>query len=132
LRARAAALPRRHRDLGRSGLRSALIFCDFRVGFSASPAHCRTGARHMNMSQAENLAHRVVSDMGGAFTMALAYVGDQLGLYKAMCGAGPMTSEELAAKTGLNERYVREWLKAMVAAEYLDYNPIARKFLMTE
>jgi 2-polyprenyl-3-methyl-5-hydroxy-6-metoxy-1,4-benzoquinol methylase len=86
----------------------------------------------MNMSQAENLAHRVVNDMGGAFTMALAYVGDQLGIYKTMHGAGPMTSEELAEKTGLNERYVREWLKAMVAAEYLDYNPITRQFWMTE
>ena len=86
----------------------------------------------MNMSQAENLAHRVVSDMGGAFTMALAYVGDRLGIYKAMQGAGPMTSEELASKTGLNERYVREWLKAMVSAEYIDYNPLTRKFVMTE
>ncbi|MEZ5363816.1 MAG: winged helix-turn-helix domain-containing protein [Bryobacterales bacterium] len=38
------------------------------------------------------------------------------GIYKAMQGVGPMTSQELADKTGLNERYVREWLKAMVAA----------------
>ncbi len=86
----------------------------------------------MNISQAETLAHRVVSDMGGAFTMALAYVGDQLGIYKAMRGAGPVTSEELAQKTNLDERYVREWLKAMVAAEYLDYNPVTRTFVMTD
>ncbi len=86
----------------------------------------------MNMTQVENLAFRVVGDMGGAFTMALAYIGDQLGLYKAMRGAGSMTSAELAAKTGLNERYVREWLKAMVAAEYLEYDPEAGAYEMTE
>lgn len=64
--------------------------------------------------------------------MALAYVGDQLGIYKAMRSAGPMTSEELATKTGLNERYVREWLKAMVTAEYLDYDSATRQFEMTD
>ena len=86
----------------------------------------------MNMSQAETFAFRVVNDMGGAFTMALAYVGDKLGIYKAMRGAGPMTSEQLAIKTNLQERYVREWLKAMVAAEYVDYNPVRREFTMTD
>lgn len=70
--------------------------------------------------------------MGGAFTMALGYVGDRLGLFRAMAGAGALTSEELAAKTGLNERYVREWLRAMVAAEYVDYRPESRKYVMTE
>ena len=70
--------------------------------------------------------------MGGAFTMALGYVGDRLGLFRAMAGAGPLTSEELAAKTALNERYVREWLRAMVAAEYIDYDPESRKYFMNE
>jgi SAM-dependent methyltransferase len=48
-----------------------------------------------------------------------------------MKGAGPVTSEQLAAKTRLNERYVREWLKAMVAAEYLDYDPSTERYVMT-
>ncbi len=77
----------------------------------------------MNEKKVEELAFRVVGDMGGAFTMALGYVGDQLGLFKAMAGAGPMRSPNLAARTQLNERYVREWLRAMVAAEYIDYDP---------
>jgi 2-polyprenyl-3-methyl-5-hydroxy-6-metoxy-1,4-benzoquinol methylase len=85
----------------------------------------------VEQEKVHELAFRVVGDMGGAFTMALGYVGDRLGLFRAMAGAGPLTSEELAAKTGLNERYVREWLRAMVAAEYLDYDTESRKYVMT-
>ncbi|MGB6625992.1 MAG: hypothetical protein WBE43_14525, partial [Candidatus Acidiferrales bacterium] len=76
----------------------------------------------MNEEKAHEIAFRVVGDMGGAFTMALGYVGDRLGLFKAMAGAGQMRSPNLAARTQLNERYVREWLRAMVAAEYVDYD----------
>lgn len=86
----------------------------------------------LNHKKVEELAFRVVGDMGGAFTMALGYIGDRLGLFKAMAGAGPITSAELAKKTGLNERYVREWLKAMATAEYLDYEQSSNKFLMTD
>jgi len=49
---------------------------------------------------------------------ALIVIGDKLGLYKAMAGAGPMTSAELAAKTGTSERYVREWLAAQAAGKF--------------
>lgn len=86
----------------------------------------------MNDKKVEEMAFRVVGDMGGAFTMALGYVGDQLGLFKAMAGAGPISSVELAAKLKLNERYVREWLRAMVAAEYIDYDPNTSKYVMSE
>ncbi|MBI5868133.1 MAG: methyltransferase domain-containing protein [candidate division Zixibacteria bacterium] len=86
----------------------------------------------MDNKKVETMAFRVVGDMGGAFTMALGYVGDRLGLFKAMAGAGSLTSVDLARKTNLNERYVREWLRAMVAAEYIDYDPLAEKYVMTE
>lgn len=86
----------------------------------------------MDDKKIEELAFRVVGDMGGAFTMALGYVGDRLGLFRAMAGVGPVTSKELAAKTELNERYVREWLRAMVAAEYINYDTTSTKYVMTE
>jgi 2-polyprenyl-3-methyl-5-hydroxy-6-metoxy-1,4-benzoquinol methylase len=70
--------------------------------------------------------------MGGSFAMAMGYVGDRLGLFRAMAGQGPLSSDELASKTELNERYVREWAKGMVAAEYIDYDAESGKFLMTE
>ena len=86
----------------------------------------------MDQVKVEALAFRVVSDMAASFSMALGYIGDRLGLFRTMAGKGPLTSDELASRTGLNERYVREWLKAMVAAEYLDYDPDTRRFVITD
>lgn len=86
----------------------------------------------MDNKKVEELAFRVVGDMGGALTMALGYIGDRLGIFKTMDGAGPLTSVELAEKAKLNERYVREWANAMVAAEYIDYDPTSGRYIMTE
>jgi 2-polyprenyl-3-methyl-5-hydroxy-6-metoxy-1,4-benzoquinol methylase len=85
----------------------------------------------MDQSKVEALAFRVVGDMAASFSMALGYIGDRLGLFRTLAGTGAVTSEQLASKTGLNERYVREWLKAMVAAEYLEYDPASGCFFMT-
>ena len=85
----------------------------------------------MDQQKLEALASRVVGDMASSFTMALGHIGDRLGLFKTLAGAGPVTSAQLASKTGLNERYVREWLKAMVAAEYIDYDAQRGTFVMT-
>jgi hypothetical protein len=46
---------------------------------------------------------------------ALAYVGDRLGLWEALATSGAVTSTELAGRTGLAERYLREWLAAQAA-----------------
>ncbi len=86
----------------------------------------------MNMDKVHEAAFRVIGDTAGAFTMTLGYIGDRLGLFKAMAGAGPLKSAALASKTQLNERYVREWLRAMVAAEYIDYDPATDTYKMTE
>jgi SAM-dependent methyltransferase len=86
----------------------------------------------MNEQRVHDLATQVMEDMGGAFIMALGYIGDQLGLFKAMADADPMTSADLASKTKLNERYVREWLRAMVAAEYIDYRPLTDQYWMSK
>jgi 2-polyprenyl-3-methyl-5-hydroxy-6-metoxy-1,4-benzoquinol methylase len=86
----------------------------------------------MNMDKVHDAAFRVIADTGGAFTVTLGYLGDRLGLFKALAGAGPVTSQELAMKTRLNERYVREWLRAMVAAEYIEYDAAADRYAMTE
>ena len=86
----------------------------------------------MDETKVKSLIDRVIADRGGSFVVALAYVGDRLGLFRAMHGTGPLTSEALARRAGLNERYVREWLKGMVAAEYLEYDPGADAYSMTE
>lgn len=64
---------------------------------------------------------RVVADVGGAFTSGLAYIGDRLGLFRELGErAGACSSTVLAERLGLNERYVREWLRAMVSAGYVE------------
>lgn len=56
----------------------------------------------------------------GAIVSGMIYLGEKMGLYRAMAGAGPLSSEELAAKTGLNERWLREWLRGQGAAGMLE------------
>ena len=72
-----------------------------------------------------------VTEIGAAMNGALIALGDRLGLYKAMAGAGPMTSEDLAAKTGMSERYLREWLSAQAAGNLVEYDPANRTFTLT-
>ena len=58
-------------------------------------------------------------------------IGDKLGLYKAMAGAGPITSAELAKRTDTNERSVREWLAGQAAAGYIDYDPATSRYSLS-
>ena len=57
-------------------------------------------------------------------------IGDKLGLYRAMAGAGPLTAAELGRRTGLRERYVREWLSAQAAGGYVTYDPATGAFTL--
>jgi len=66
---------------------------------------------------------RAVSDMAAAISGLLLHLGDRLGLYKAMAGAGPLTPYSLAQRTGIVERYVREWLCNQAAGGYVRYRP---------
>jgi 2-polyprenyl-3-methyl-5-hydroxy-6-metoxy-1,4-benzoquinol methylase len=77
------------------------------------------------------MAERVVDDVGGAFTVGLAYIGSKLGLFSALASLGRSSSGDVARRTGLQERYVREWLNAMVASQYLEFDPEARRYFMT-
>jgi SAM-dependent methyltransferase len=81
-------------------------------------------------SRAEQLAARIIEDTNAAYFIAAAYIGDRLGLFKAMAGAGPLTADQLAAKLGLHTRYVLEWLRTMAAAHYLEYHPDSKRFEM--
>jgi hypothetical protein len=74
----------------------------------------------------------VMGKMEGAAVAALIYLGDRLGLYKAMWGAGPLTADELAEKTGLHPRWVKEWLRNQGAAKIVDYNGDGRFELSAE
>ena len=75
---------------------------------------------------------RAVTELSACFSAPLILIGDRLGLYKAMAGAGPLTAGELADRTGTTERYLREWLCNQAAAGYLTYDPAAETFTLTD
>jgi hypothetical protein len=66
---------------------------------------------------------QALGDLGAAISGIMVYLGDELGLYKAMAGAGPITDERLAERTGCDQRYLREWLSNQAAGGYLTYDP---------
>src|SRR5438270_5192098 len=83
-----------------------------------------------SLEKTMNFAFRVVGDLAAMINGPLFYIGDKLGIFKAMDGAGPLTTHALAQKTGLNERYLREWLSAMTASEYVTYDPGTHSFTL--
>jgi SAM-dependent methyltransferase len=80
-----------------------------------------TQATPLDEAKLEAFVGQAVTDMGAAISGLLLHMGDRLGLYKAMAGAGPMTPASLAARTGTTERYVREWLGNQAAGGYVVY-----------
>ena len=74
---------------------------------------------------------RFVKDLGAAMHAATVVVGDQLGLYKALADE-PMTAEALAARTATDPRYVREWLSAQAASDYVMYDALTQRFSLSE
>ena len=71
---------------------------------------------------------KVASDFGAAWSTVLINIGDKLGLYKEMSKSGSITSQELANRTGTVERYIREWLGAMVTGGILNYDAPTTKY----
>ncbi len=78
--------------------------------------------REPNHDKLNELVGKLVGDLGAALAGASVLLGDRLGLYKAMADGASVTPAELAKKTGLHERYVREWLSAQAASGYVDYH----------
>lgn len=71
-------------------------------------------------SEAEVLAARLLEAGLGALDLLAVHLGDQLGWYRVLAGAGPLTSAELAAASGTAERYAREWLEQQAVSRLLD------------
>src|SRR5271155_1062693 len=84
----------------------------------------------LDQAKLHEFVMKAVGEMGAAMNAALIVIGDKLGLYKAMSGAGPMTSAELAKKTGTTERYVREWLASQAAGGFVTYDTASGKYTL--
>ena len=68
--------------------------------------------------------------MGAALHSAVVLMGDRLGLFRAMRDGTPVNSQQLSERTGVRERYVREWLKANAASKYVDYDATTDTYSM--
>lgn len=86
----------------------------------------------MDRERVRAFTRRIFADMGGAMTAGLAYVGTETGLFRAMQGKGPMRPDEVAGASGLQPRYVEEWLRGMTCAGYLDYDPERETFALPD
>ncbi len=73
---------------------------------------------------------RAVDEVGATLNAALVVLGDKLGLYRALAGAGPLAPAELAERTGTAERYVREWLNAQAAGGFVEYDPDSGRYTL--
>src|SRR3712207_8388752 len=75
---------------------------------------------------------RTVGEWGAIESALLTFIGDKLGLFKAMAGAGALTPEELAKKTGTHPRIIKEWLAAQAAGGFVTYNPSTGTYTLPE
>jgi len=94
------------------------------MGAAAQPT------RPLDQAKVEKFVERMVEDIATATRGALTYIGDKLGIFRAMAAAGPVTVEELAKKTRLSSRYLKEWLGCMATAQYVEYNPETDRYFL--
>jgi hypothetical protein len=83
---------------------------------------------NLDAGKLEQFVFRAVEEVGATLNAALVVMGDRLGLYRALAGAGALTPTELAARTSTAERYVREWLNAQAAGGYVEYHPAEGRY----
>lgn len=84
----------------------------------------------MDEARLNEFVGKALGDLGGAFSVPLVRIGDRLGLYRALHEDGPMSAGELAGKTGIAERYAREWLAHQAASTYLTYDAATARFAL--
>ena len=87
------------------------------------------------LDRRDALVERIAADAVGTFDLVNVYLGMRLGLLRALADGGPATSAELAERTNLHERYVREWLEQGAVAGILDLhrhseNPATLRFAL--
>lgn len=88
--------------------------------------------RELDPDKLKETARRVFDALGGAMTSLMIHLGDRLGLYRALAGGEAVDSRGLAARTGLDERWLREWLYQQGAAGVLEHSGDGRFSLSAE
>ena len=88
--------------------------------------------RIMDKEKTKLAVDKVFRDMAGAMAAGMAFVGTRTGLFRAMAGKGAMRLDDVVRASGLQRRYVEEWLRGMTAAGYLEYEPQAQTYELPE
>ena len=65
----------------------------------------------------------MIGDVAGALSLYMAYLGDQTGVFEALDEMGRVSVAELAEHTGMNEKYLHQWLGSVSAAGYVNFHP---------
>jgi 2-polyprenyl-3-methyl-5-hydroxy-6-metoxy-1,4-benzoquinol methylase len=87
-------------------------------------------SRPVDMDTLMAFVFRAVDEVGATLNTALVVMGDRLGWYRAMAGAGPLTPADIASRTSTSERYVREWLNNQAAGGFVDYDPDSGRYTL--
>ena len=94
-------------------------------------AHRKSGEK-IDGDKLGEFSRTVFGAFGGAMTSAMIHLGDRLGLFRALSEVDAADSNELAARTGLSERWLREWLHQQGAAGVLEHRGEGRFALSPE
>jgi SAM-dependent methyltransferase len=89
-------------------------------------------ATEIDERKLEAFMHKAIGDMGAVISAPLMTIGEKLGLYRAMAHAGPLTSAEVAERSGAAERSVREWLANQAAGGYVTYDPETDRYTLPD
>src|SRR5271168_2655705 len=89
-------------------------------------------AIEIDEAKLEAFMGQAVTDMGAIISAPLMVIGEKLGLYRAMAHAGPLTSQEVAERSGAAERYVREWLGNQAAGGYVTYDAASDRYTLPD
>ena len=82
-------------------------------------------AQELNQAKAAAFAEKMLGVLNGAALAIMTSIGHRTGLFDTLASLPPSTSKQIADAAGLNERYVREWLGAMVTGRVIDYDPVS-------
>src|SRR5919107_3347571 len=88
--------------------------------------------QEFDQAKAEEFAERMVDVLNSGSIALMTSIGHRTGLFDAMTGLPPSTSEQIASAAGLNERYVREWLAAMEVGRIVEHNPEDKTYYLPQ
>jgi 2-polyprenyl-3-methyl-5-hydroxy-6-metoxy-1,4-benzoquinol methylase len=94
----------------------------------------RTEETDMALDEAKlnALVGRIVDEFGAIASAPLVLLGDRLGIFRKMAGAGPMDADTVSEATGIRLRYAQEWLNAMAASGYVDYDAKTDRYRLSD